>query len=66
MYQQVIDNATEKMKKTTSVFQTELRSIRAGRANRKRTRNGGRCIRICGIRVCFNICRRPLDIQCER
>ena len=33
MYQQVIDNATEKMKKTTSVFQTELRSIRAGRAN---------------------------------
>lgn len=33
MYQQVIDNATEKMKKTTSVFQTELRFIRAGRAN---------------------------------
>ena len=33
MYQQVIDNATEKMKKITSVFQTELRSIRAGRAN---------------------------------
>ena len=33
MYQQVIDNATEKMKKTTCVFQTELRSIRAGRAN---------------------------------
>ena len=33
MYQQVIDNATEKMKKTASVFQTELRSIRAGRAN---------------------------------
>ena len=33
MYQQVIDNATEKMKKTPSVFQTELRSIRAGRAN---------------------------------
>lgn len=33
MYQQVIDNATEKMKKTTSVYQTELRSIRAGRAN---------------------------------
>ena len=33
MYQQVIDNATEKMKKTISVFQTELRSIRAGRAN---------------------------------
>ena len=33
MYQQVIDNATEKMKKTTSVFQTELRSILAGRAN---------------------------------
>ena len=33
MYQQVIDNATEKMKKTTSVVQTELRSIRAGRAN---------------------------------
>lgn len=23
MYQQVIDNATEKMKKTTSVYQTE-------------------------------------------
>ena len=33
MYQQVIDNATGKMKKTTSVYQTELRSIRAGRAN---------------------------------
>ena len=33
MYHQVIDNATEKMKKTTAVYQTELRSIRAGRAN---------------------------------
>ena len=33
MYQQVIDAAMEKMKKTTAVFQDELRSIRAGRAN---------------------------------
>lgn len=33
MYRQVIDTATDKMKKTTSVFQDDLRSIRAGRAN---------------------------------
>jgi len=33
MYRQVIDTAVEKMGKTTSVFQEELRSIRAGRAN---------------------------------
>ncbi|MEG0048439.1 MAG: ribosome recycling factor [Clostridia bacterium] len=33
MYQQVIDGAVEKMKKTNAVFQDELRSIRAGRAN---------------------------------
>ncbi len=33
MYQEVIDTAKEKMQKTTSVFQEELRSIRAGRAN---------------------------------
>ena len=33
MYREVISNATEKMKKTTSVYQEELRSIRAGRAN---------------------------------
>lgn len=33
MYQQVIDAAADKMKKTTAVYQTELRSIRAGRAN---------------------------------
>ena len=33
MYRQVIDAAVEKMKKTNSVFQEELRSIRAGRAN---------------------------------
>lgn len=33
MYQQVIDTAAEKMKKTTSVYQDDLRSIRAGRAN---------------------------------
>ena len=33
MYRQVIDTAMDKMKKTTSVFQEELRSIRAGRAN---------------------------------
>ena len=33
MYRQVIDNAVEKMGKTTSVYQDELRSIRAGRAN---------------------------------
>ena len=33
MYRQVIDTAVEKMKKTNSVFQEELRSIRAGRAN---------------------------------
>ena len=33
MYRQVIETAADKMKKTTSVFQEELRSIRAGRAN---------------------------------
>ena len=33
MYRQVIDTAAEKMKKTTAVYQDELRSIRAGRAN---------------------------------
>ena len=33
MYRQVIDNAVEKMGKTNSVYQEELRSIRAGRAN---------------------------------
>ena len=33
MYRQVIDNAAEKMQKTTSVLQSDLRSIRAGRAN---------------------------------
>lgn len=33
MYRQVIDTATDKMKKTTSVYQDDLRSIRAGRAN---------------------------------
>ena len=33
MYRQVIDTAVEKMTKTTSVYQEELRSIRAGRAN---------------------------------
>ena len=33
MYSQVIDNAVEKMGKTNSVYQEELRSIRAGRAN---------------------------------
>ncbi len=33
MYRQVIDTATEKMQKTTSVLQNDLRSIRAGRAN---------------------------------
>ena len=33
MYRQVIDTATEKMQKTTSVLQGDLRSIRAGRAN---------------------------------
>ncbi len=33
MYHQVIDTAIEKMGKTTSVFQSDLRSIRAGRAN---------------------------------
>ena len=33
MYQDVIDAAKEKMKKTGSVFQSELRSLRAGRAN---------------------------------
>ncbi|MBE5778776.1 MAG: ribosome recycling factor [Clostridiales bacterium] len=33
MYRQVIETAKEKMQKTTSVYQTDLRSIRAGRAN---------------------------------
>ena len=33
MYQEVIETAREKMEKTTHVFQSELRSIRAGRAN---------------------------------
>ena len=33
MYQEAIDIAKEKMQKTISVFQTELRSLRAGRAN---------------------------------
>jgi len=33
MYRQVIDTAVEKMDKTNSVYQEELRSIRAGRAN---------------------------------
>ena len=33
MYQEVIAAAKEKMQKTNSVFQAELRSIRAGRAN---------------------------------
>jgi ribosome recycling factor len=33
MYQEVIDSAKEKMQKTNGVFQEELRSIRAGRAN---------------------------------
>jgi ribosome recycling factor len=33
MYQEVIDAAKEKMQKTNVVFQNELRSIRAGRAN---------------------------------
>ena len=33
MYRQVIETATDKMKKTQNVYQDELRSIRAGRAN---------------------------------
>jgi len=33
MYRQVIDTAAEKMQKTTAVLQSDLRSIRAGRAN---------------------------------
>ena len=33
MYQDVITKAKEKMQKTISVFQTEMRSLRAGRAN---------------------------------
>ncbi len=33
MYQEVITLATEKMQKTNQVFQGDLRSIRAGRAN---------------------------------
>ena len=35
MYRQVIEKAAEKMKKTTSVYQEDLRSIRAGRANQQ-------------------------------
>ena len=33
MYQDVIKTAKEKMQKTASVFQSEMRSLRAGRAN---------------------------------
>ena len=33
MYQEVITAAKEKMQKTNGVYQAELRSIRAGRAN---------------------------------
>jgi ribosome recycling factor len=33
MYQEVIEAAKDKMQKTNGVFQAELRSIRAGRAN---------------------------------
>ncbi|MEG0742057.1 MAG: ribosome recycling factor [Clostridia bacterium] len=33
MYQEVIDAAVEKMGKTNAVYQSDLRSIRAGRAN---------------------------------
>lgn len=33
MYRQVIETAADKMKKTQNVYQDELRSIRAGRAN---------------------------------
>jgi ribosome recycling factor len=33
MYREVIDAAKDKMQKTIQVFQSELRSIRAGRAN---------------------------------
>ena len=33
MYQDVITTGKDKMKKTASVFQTEMRSLRAGRAN---------------------------------
>ena len=33
MYQPIIDTACEKMVKTTTVFQGDLRAIRAGRAN---------------------------------
>jgi len=33
VYQDVITKAKEKMQKTISVFQTEMRSLRAGRAN---------------------------------
>jgi ribosome recycling factor len=33
MYREVIDAAKDKMQKTLQVFQSELRSIRAGRAN---------------------------------
>ena len=33
MYQQVIDTAKDKMKKTASVYQKEMLSLRAGRAN---------------------------------
>lgn len=33
MYREVVDTAKDKMQKTIHVFQSELRSIRAGRAN---------------------------------
>ncbi|MDD3335221.1 MAG: ribosome recycling factor [Eubacteriales bacterium] len=33
MYQKIIDTAVEKMGKTTNVLQSDLRAIRAGRAN---------------------------------
>lgn len=33
MYKQVIETAKEKMKKTAAVFQREMQSLRAGRAN---------------------------------
>lgn len=33
MYREVIETAKEKMKKTTAVYQSDLRSLRAGRAN---------------------------------
>ena len=33
MYKQVIDTAKDKMKKTAAVYQREMISLRAGRAN---------------------------------